>query len=271
MFTPTIHRARKFHQMTVETTKMLLAAGSNQDIAESKRSVKSGLTLLIGAMIFRNPVNELLIYEPACSHRNQYKLRAELIQILVKNETCEMEHFILKAAIDIVTVRERGRITNIPGNIDLYDEMVDSLGDILHSFVFAGADQVTYKLQDIMNHYEKTFVNDFIIIAGYSFQPGRSKKLVRSILSALNANIVNRLRRKIYELQQVMRITTPDKLRTFTNAALKCVKEIETPFSLQALSRSAIIHAMSTGSLNIESLASKRMPVHLKMYVLHRE
>jgi len=68
-----------------------------------------------------------------------------------------------------------------------------------------------------------------------------------------------------------MKSSTPDKLRTFTNAALKCVQEIETPFSLQDLSRISIHRALSTWSLDNESLAGINMPVHLKKYVLRQD
>jgi len=160
---------------------------------------------------------------------------------------------------------------HIPGDMDPYDEMMDSLGDMVRCIVFARADHVTKELQSRMSCKDDTFRKSFIVIAGYSSQPGRSKKLLRALLSAFNANTVNRLKRVLSERQGLMDNSTPDSLRTCTDAALEYIEQKGTPFSLQRLSRLAIRRAMLTGTLNNESLASGILPVHLKEYVLRQE
>jgi len=85
----------------------------------------------------------------------------------------------------------------------------------------------------------------------------------------MNANTVNGLRCELYKRQTEMDISEPERMRI--NSALKCVDGIETPFSLQGLSRLAIRSALSTGILNNESLANNNIPVHVKEYILNQD
>jgi len=191
--------------------------------------------------------------------------------MLVSKETHLSAVFIIQGAQDIVKIRVkiRERITQLPETIDPYDEMLKSLGEMFRHFILANVKDVTNRLEVLMTNEKKAFIDAFIIIAGYSLQPDRSNRLLRVMLNVMNPNMVNRLRRGLSQRQRVMMSTTPDKLRAFTNATLKCVGEIQTPLSLQAISRNAIIHGMSTGDLNVDSLAPKNMPVHLSAYVMH--
>jgi len=150
------------HQMTMETTPMLPTAGADHNVATLKRSVKSGLKFLIKSTLIRNP-KSLLRFARACQYRDQFKLSVELIKMLVKYETCQMEDTILQTAVDIVKIRER--ITQIPGNTDLYDEMVESLGEMFRYFVLV---QVTMRLHNLRNQREKCFIDTFIVTARYS-------------------------------------------------------------------------------------------------------
>jgi len=176
---------------------------------------------------------------------------------------------ILQTAVDIVDVLDM--VTPIRGDVDPYDEMIDSLGDMFRYFYLARADQVTRRLQIKMGTEESILINAFTVIAGYSSQPGCSKKLFRALLGALNATTVKRLRDELYERQQAMDASTPDKLRTSATVAFNCLKNIVTPFRLESLSRLEIKRALSIGTMNNESLRSSFMPVHLKEYVLGEE
>jgi len=212
----------------------------------------------------------LFKYKRACMYRNQFKLRVELIELLIKHESCRMGTKILRAAIAIANIRLK--ITGIPRpGVNPRVEMIDSLGSMFRCFVLARAGKVANRLEVLSNSYNNIFVKQIIFIAGYSYQSGHSKKLRRALLSALNVNSMNRLRRSLYERQKNMNSSTSDWLRTSINSALKCVQEIETPFSLQILSHRAINIAILVRSLDNTSLESIKLPVHLKKYVLHQE
>jgi len=108
--------------------------------------------------------------------------------------------------------------------VDPINEMMESLGDMFSFFVLDHADGLAHRLEVMTKEDKrKSFIKSFLVIAGYSSQPGRSKRLVRALLSVLNVNTVNRLKWKLRERQRVMKDITPEKLRNFTNSALKCV------------------------------------------------
>jgi len=69
ILTSDIHQATHFHQTIVETTRMLITIGRDQNISKSKRSIKSGLTMLIKSTIYPHP-SDLLHYDYACMYRN---------------------------------------------------------------------------------------------------------------------------------------------------------------------------------------------------------
>jgi len=213
---------------------MLLTAGFDQNTAASKESIRSLLKMLMETTVLVDPV-DLLIFDRSCSFRNQYKLRIQLIELVLKYVFCTIGRTIIQTVVDTVNIREQ--ITHISGD----------------------------------NLHKNSFIECFIYIVGYSSKPGRSMKLLSGLLNAMNVNTVIRLKCGLNERQQVMTCSTSDKLRTFTNAALKCIQDVDTPFSLQSLSRSAINYAISTGTLNNESLGVNNLPVHIKAYVLHQE
>jgi len=147
---------------------------------------------------------------------------------------------------------------------------MDMMGDIYRYFMQAWVDRVTYELQDKIN-WANSYVESFIYMAGYSYQPGRSKKLIRMILNSLNVNTVNRLRSLLTEQLAEETMSTSHKFRTFTITALECIQSIQTPFSLKSMSRRVINRVMSTRSLDNQSLSNVVLPVSLKKYGLHQE
>jgi len=137
--------------MVIETTQILLRVSceSGQDMAESKRSTKSGLRHLIQSTTFNNPM-VLLDFVGACKYRDVFELRVELVEMLIKLESCSIGSTILKTVIDIVEINEM--ITHIPGKIDTYNEMMNIIGGIVLCFVIARADKVANELQVKMTH-----------------------------------------------------------------------------------------------------------------------
>jgi len=269
LLTKNTNLATKFHQMTVDVTRMLLTASAvlDQDIEVSKRSIKSGLRLLLESTRIEDPT-WLLDAECASAYQGQFKLRVHLIGMLIYHKSCAIGSTILQTAKDIVDICE---ITDIPINLDTYTGMMHSLGHMMSHFLLARYDQVSKELEEIINYEDKIFIESFVAIAGYFLQPGHSKNLLRVLLSVLNANTVIILRRELSKLPHVMDTSTPDTQRTFTNVALECVEQIQAPFSLQALARLTIRRGLASGILDDDSLASDALPVHMKAYVLHQE
>jgi len=272
MLTPDAELATKFRQMIVETTRMLITVGFDQNITEFKQSIKLQFIFLLDSPMIRDS-GVLSNYKRACAERSLFTLRVELLEIFVKHESCKLEMHILIAAAEIMCVREK--IIFPPGIIlDPFNEMFDSLAEMFQCLVMGQFNEMVNRMEGKMrsnNRSKKTFIEAFIIIAGFSLRPGCSNKLLRAIISVLNANMVKRLKCGLSKRIQVMRPSTPDKLRSFANAALKYVEEIQIPFSMQNLSRFAINRGLSMGSQNIESLTSNKLPVHLKAYVLHQD
>jgi len=120
----------------VEITQMLITAGS-ESIAESNKSKLSKLRLLMSTTVVADQ-RALFKYKRACMYRNQFKLRVELIELLIKHESCRMGSTILRAAVAIANIRLK--ITGIPRpGVNPRDEMIDSLGSIFRFFVLACA------------------------------------------------------------------------------------------------------------------------------------
>jgi len=67
-------------QNIIETVRILFAAGSSRNIAESNHSINSALVLLINSTYFVNPFH-LVNYDCACAYQNQFQLRVKLIEM----------------------------------------------------------------------------------------------------------------------------------------------------------------------------------------------
>jgi len=173
MLTYDAHSITEFHQIVVKTTKLLItAAESDLNIKDFKQYIKSGLETLIKSTFIRYP-RDMITYTRACAYRNQYNLRVRLIQMMVKHESCHMEYAILNAATDIVQLYEQ--MTDMPGTIEIYKEMMDSLGEMFRQFVLVRPEKMTARLGVKMK--QKEYIKFFIAIAGHSSQPGRSKNM----------------------------------------------------------------------------------------------
>jgi len=250
--------ATKLSQMYISATRILLEAGSG-----------TALLLKPVMQVQASHPQELLVFEAAQKYRNQLRLRAALTELLVKHKYCEI-FTVLKAAKELVEVCES--MQDNPVSFYPCSEAMDILGDIFLYFVLAQADSVATELQNIINHAYDFAVEAFIYTAGYSSQPGHSKKLLRMILSAMNTSTVSRLKCVLSEPQRAIReMNDADEFPGFTAAALKYIQGMETPFSLQVLSRSAFNRAIATGKLNTELLSTAEIPVNLKKYVLHQD
>jgi len=133
LLTKDTYLATKFHQMTVDVTRVLLTASAvlDQDSRASKRSIKSGLRLLLESTRIEDPT-WLLDAECASAYQGQFKLRAHLIGMLIYHKSCAIGSTILQASKDIVDICE---IADIPGNLDTYNIMMHSLGDMMSNFL----------------------------------------------------------------------------------------------------------------------------------------
>jgi len=133
-------------------------------------------------------------------------------------------------------------------NFDSCDAMMDIMGDMFRSFVLANT--AANRLEPLTNGGldVETFTRIFVRIAGYSSQPGRSKKLIELVLNALSAAQVIRFRglllTRLLRLEWVTAFMVPEVILSSTRSALEWFQEVETPFRLQHLARLAVNHAM---------------------------
>jgi len=260
--------------MIVETMRILLAVGSAPNISLSRASIKSGLDLLINSFVIPPHPRLLLILKYMHDFKNDFKQSFELMDLLLRYDTTE--NIVTQAAVKIVIqsamelVQTRERVTHIPGNSDPYDEMIYNLGDIFRYFVLVDPVRVENILRPL-NDRNDVFIMFFIYVAGYSSQPGRSKKLLHVLLTAFRANTVNKIRLRLPRVYRTMKESTTQrpKLCSFTMAALKCIRSVKTQFTLQAIARLAINRAMTTRSL--DSSLTCFVPVHLRAFVLRQE
>jgi len=242
--------------MIVETTRILPAVVSVPNmISHSRGSINPGLNMIIDLFSIPHP-DLLLIMKHVRECQNGFKQAVELIKLMLTCESHSTENSVLQIAVLVIinsalALKEiRERVTHIPGNSDPYDEMIEVLGDIFHYFVFVDPDRVAHILH-FQSKDNDAFFRFFIYVAGYSSLPGRSKKLLHVILSALSVNTVNNIKVTLSRDHQAMKTSIPysHKLRKFTKAALKCIRSVKTPFSLQAIARLAINRAIISRSL----------------------
>jgi len=118
---------------------LLSSAVLDQYNEASKRSIKSGLILLLESTRIEDPTC-LLDAEVASAYLSQFKLRVHLIGMMINYESCAIGSTILQTAINILDICV---ITDIPGNLDTYDGMMHSLGDMMSHFLLARYDKVS--------------------------------------------------------------------------------------------------------------------------------
>jgi len=250
----------------VETAQLLLKAGSAIKIKDRRES--ENIALLLKSVIITNPFF-LSIFKDVFLYRNRIQICVVLTELLLKYETCPIP--ILNVLQSAKVLAEVCEAVNNRNFLYQYDRVIDMLGDIVRNIALAQVDGVADELEDKMGGAEDIFIDSFVSIMEYSSQPKRSKKLVYMIPNALNASTVNRWTWVLSERLRAMTESTPANCLASTSAALKCIRDIETPFSLQRLCRREINRAMSTGELKSELLSGGELPVHLKKYVLHQE
>jgi len=174
--------------MFVETANILLEKVSDIRIKDPNGSTY--IELLIKSTIVVYLVN--LVFEVACKYRNQLQIIVALTKLLVKYDPCRI-HLVLRAAKILLEACEM--YESISFTFNPYREGMEMLGNIFRYIMLAHADRLAIELQDRMNRIfdssimESSIMESFIYIAGYSSKPGRSKKLLRIILSAMNARL----------------------------------------------------------------------------------
>jgi len=78
--TPDARVAADIDKIVLEITRMLIyaAAGSQENIELTKRSMKSSLRVLINSTKIDNPT-DLLYFDSACGYQSHFKLIVELV------------------------------------------------------------------------------------------------------------------------------------------------------------------------------------------------
>jgi len=134
--------------------------------------------------------------------QNAFRLSVELIELLTRYESYPKIYSVLRYAIDtvmrsaMILMTSLKGVTCIPGNSDPYNDMMDCLGEVFRYFVLAEPDRLADEIRLDANY--NFFIRFFILVAGYSSQPGHSKKLLIAILHAMNASCVNIIKFWVY-------------------------------------------------------------------------
>jgi len=184
----------KVHQMIIETTKILLAAGSCPNLP---------LTLVVKALLLCGiELSPQLSY--VSSYRVQFKFTEELIEILLRagatltyETSFEVLYSSLITAMFLLDQRDEITLVNervIPERLEPYDDIVDILGDILCQFLVA-TDNINNLFWDRCLTDKSRIILPITFVAARSPQSGRPNKLLRCILRSLNQSNLLKLRR----------------------------------------------------------------------------
>jgi len=271
-----------YQNIMVETVEILLEAGARPNMPDIHKA-SGPLDILLAPLYFYQsaappgylvPVyvkNLLLLRELpyACAVNSYFKLVAELTRLLLIRRAdpsrSQLYRIAMSVASDVVKIREN--LDQEPDNLDPYDEIIDSCGNIFRYLMLAGADRFSDEYWDKIS-YDIDHVSSFVCIAGYSLSSGRSKKLTNMILSALDATNINELRLQVHRFQLVMKGYNPENVSYYIDSAMKWIQCVQLPLSLQDLASRAINRAMSSRSLLDIGASSLDIPCHLKPYIL---
>jgi len=112
----------------------------------------------------------------------------------------------------------------------------------------------------------ESFLIDFVNIVGRSPQCSRSMRLIHLIMDVLDINEFNVLKNRLRTRQQVTTWETPATERARLDYAVQWIQGVRPQFSLQNLTRRAVLCALSHRSL--QDAATLGLPVHILQYVL---
>jgi len=271
-----LNQALEGRQIIVETAHVLLAAGSHASYSVDVGIYCSEpLDFVFLSIDQIHQYNQVYGFPYITYCRNQLQLLADLVKLMSKYKV----NFIwcLDLEIHMIIIRKGALLSqmfelikHMPEYVEKYYEMMESLGDIFGYFLLVSSDIFTAEYWD--KHIdEDLFMHAFVQIAGYASQPGHSKKLMRMILKALNANNVNKLRRVLpgheHALLAFSEEYSAELVSTLRNNALEWVMTVQTPLSLQELTSRVIIRTMSHRCQ--DGVPTLGLPVHLISYVLN--
>jgi len=252
------------YQEVIETTKILIKAGSE---------IGKRMDNTLWIFIYYSKTDEPCRYS-ALATKKYYQFIIELTEMLIKigaDLKCTQNRFtiqVISYASNVIDdyIQQNGDTEESDNNVDIFDAHMDGLRDLLGYCMVAIPGIIDSFDVDI--YYNSRIMESLTKIAKYSSREGHSKKFIQLWLKVLTVTQVNRLAAILAWRLGNMTESTPDELRASTVSALKLVKDIETPYSLQHLARRAIIRAWSGRSL--PSAAELKIPEHLCQYLAYK-
>jgi len=253
----------------VETTRILLAAGSRTDGPVDREPLDH-----ITKIMFRVTGYGYLTQVRMLS--NRYLLIAELFQLLVTHGAMVKTelYFPLILYMAGTMANNFNRETDVLVNLESHNSIIDSCADMLHCLFFTGKRIKNHKCIAIESFYDDNAHTIqvpwsclFTSIAQYSSLPGRSNKLIQLILNNLMTTTdLNDL--KIFLSRKVIFCTESklyDELAS-TVIALERIRTQELPFRLEHLACRALTDAMEGRSLS--SISTLGLPACMEKCVV---
>jgi len=229
-----------------ETICLMLKAGSSTTGPEDCAPLQ---VLLPVTILNKSDYCESFLKQ-MCLCEESLPLRAEVLGLLLKHgarptpvkECFTYNMVILKLAAKLaIAVDSPQRLDVLSLTSDRCHELINILGDMLRCLLLAASGT---KYSAI---YKEVFISSFASIIVYSSKPGRSDRLLRLVLYALNASQVNELKTELSTLLKSTQDATDMSEETSQfNKVLEYLRGVETPLCLQDLARRTINSAMSS-------------------------
>jgi len=177
--------------MVVETVRILITAESDMNSSDKYFGL---FETLVGVSCFTEPWEDLLDkFSYASASATRLSLSVELMKLFVIHGAAKVQsedypnHYWMSDML-IDTERLVKKMSTIFECFDPFNSMMDSIGQMVCCFLFSGVDENLYWYANHTYKHAIYFMNSFITIAGYSSQPGRSKRLIRLLLDDLKAS-----------------------------------------------------------------------------------
>jgi len=246
------------HEMVVETARILLESGSITNGPKGAQSVDIPMDIYSFIGLPKYPGQQAWIYSASI---NQFPMFAQLVELvltydrkIIQDTDWRMFNWVSNL---LVEHKEAIQVMSL----EAYNNIMDGFANMLRCNLLCRKHMCITDLWKDAYHFQRKFVDIFIALAGYSSQPGRSTKLLRLVLNALNVNHLAQLKTMLNVDREAWTDWTTEELRTFTNNAIECVESMETPLTLQHLAQRAVNSAMSFKSLRSASSLGLTKPM----------
>jgi len=158
-----------------------------------------------------------------------------------------------------------------PVGLKLYNTLLEGLGEVCRTLMLGGVSFGSCGLFDRF-FYMNQIRDKFILIAEYSSMCGRSLKLLKVLVNALNTTQVTQLKTLLPSLRQDserdFNAPFPGCRISYIKAAIRCASDLEGPLRLQQLPRKVIISKVSVCWDESTLGLSKRLQDYVQLHDL---